>query len=147
MTCDPDLPPRAGREVTGELQVLVVDDHATARRAVALVVTACAGLDLVGTCPSGEAALDRLTRRGTPGDRGGVDVVLLDVRLTGIDGVQTARRLRAGGFGGRIVLMSTGPVDELDLGDAPVDAFLAKSELSVRTLTDLTRSWPAAPQR
>ena len=75
-----DDPPAAIRVVT-------VDDQALFRDAARAVVEFTPGFELVGESADGESALD-LVRGVDP------DMVLLDVRMEGMDGIETARRLR-----------------------------------------------------
>lgn len=69
-----------------EARVLVVDDHAVNRQAIALVL---APLGIVPeTAASAEEGLERLAREP-------FDIVLMDVYMPGIDGREATRRLRA----------------------------------------------------
>ena len=72
--------------------VLVVDDEPDVRLVARLVLTS-AGYDVVEAA-SGEEALDALAAEPRP------DAVLLDVRMKGIDGWETMRRLRNDPAGG-----------------------------------------------
>jgi DNA-binding NarL/FixJ family response regulator len=71
---------------TRTVRVLTVDDQALFRAVARDVIEATPGFEMVGEAPSGEAALDAV-RRLAP------DLVLLDVRMPGIDGIEVARRL------------------------------------------------------
>jgi len=66
--------------------VLIVDDEPDVRL-VARVILEAVGYD-VEEAPSGEAALDALEASALP------DVLLLDVRMPGIDGWEVLRRVR-----------------------------------------------------
>ena len=72
------------------LQVLIVDDEELARLRLRTLLADCAlpGADVAGEAGSAAEALHRLAT-GTP-----VDLVLLDVRMPGLDGLQLAERLR-----------------------------------------------------
>ena len=65
------------------VRVLVVDDTPESRAAIEKVVLQARGFELVGSAASGEEALD-VVRRVEP------DLVLLDVRMPGLDGPQTS---------------------------------------------------------
>ena len=67
-------------------RILIVDDDSALRESIAETVGDL-GHDPV-QAPDGEAALARLAR-------GGIDVVLLDLRMPGLDGIEVLRRLRA----------------------------------------------------
>jgi DNA-binding NarL/FixJ family response regulator len=102
--------------------VLIVDDHPSFR-ASARMLLECEGYDVVGEAEDGQAALDAV-RNLRP------DVVLLDVQLPDIDGLEVAKRLASSnGFSPAVVLTSSRDLD--DLGTiGGVRGFIPKSELS-----------------
>jgi DNA-binding NarL/FixJ family response regulator len=69
------------------LRVLIVDDHQMFADAIELLLAGEIGIEAVGTAGSGEEAL-ALCERTEP------DVVLMDVDLPGIDGIEACRRVR-----------------------------------------------------
>jgi NarL family two-component system response regulator LiaR len=69
------------------IRVMIVDDHAVVRSGLGTFLSAFSDLELVGDAPSGEAALALL-------DRYQPDVVLMDLMMPGLDGVQTTRAIR-----------------------------------------------------
>jgi DNA-binding NarL/FixJ family response regulator len=75
----------AGR--TGSVGVLVVDDSPVFRRGMGRAVRVYTGLELVGEAEGGEAALEAIERLRP-------DVVLLDLRMPDIDGLEVLDRLR-----------------------------------------------------
>jgi DNA-binding NarL/FixJ family response regulator len=84
----------------GNVRVLVVDDQAPFRRAMASVVEETEGFVVVGQASSGEESLE-LGRDLEP------DLVLMDVNLPGIDGLEAARRLIASDGSPVVLLLST----------------------------------------
>jgi two-component system, NarL family, invasion response regulator UvrY len=82
------------------VRVLTVDDHALFRDAARDVISATPGFQLVGEAASGPEAL-RAMERLAP------ELVLLDVHMPGMDGVEVARRLSASHPRTLIVLIST----------------------------------------
>jgi DNA-binding NarL/FixJ family response regulator len=64
------------------VKVLIVDDHPVFREGLAALLAAMPEIAVAGTAPDAEAALDQLT---------GVDVVLMDLNLPGMSGVQATR--------------------------------------------------------
>jgi DNA-binding NarL/FixJ family response regulator len=117
------------------VRVLVVDDCAEARAAIGDVVLHADGFELVGSAASGEEALAALPRLD-PG------LVLLDVRMNGIDGVETSRLIRRSGSSAVVVLVSLLGRSELPLGagSCGAAAILHKSEVSPRRLSALWQS-------
>ena len=101
------------------LRILVVDDEPPIRR---FLRTALAAQDYrVEEAGDGEAALDFLKRNP-------VDMVILDLGLPGLDGLEVVRRLRAQGSAVPIIILSSrndeaGKVAALDLG---ADDYVAK---------------------
>jgi two-component system, NarL family, invasion response regulator UvrY len=83
-------------------RVLVVDDSEVFLRAAASVISATDSLRLVGSAMSGEEGV-RLLPQLEP------DLVLLDIQLPGIDGIDTARRIREQSPGTVVILISAEP--------------------------------------
>ena len=67
-------------------KVLIVDDEAPARERLRSLLAEIDGMDVVGEAGTGEQALERAAQLAP-------EVVLLDVRMPGIDGIETARHL------------------------------------------------------
>ena len=84
----------------GVVRVLVVDDAAAFLGAVVSVVGETPGFEIVGQASSGEDAL-RVATEVLP------DLVLMDVDLPGIDGLQATRALLAAAPAPTVVLLST----------------------------------------
>lgn len=88
------------------VSVLVVDDLASFRRAASAVVAVAEGFALRGTAGSGEEALAFL-------DRTSVDLVLMDVRMPGMGGVEAGMRIRDRYPDVVVLLLSVSRADEL----------------------------------
>jgi len=73
---------------TRAIRVLAVDDQAVFRRAARDVIAATPGFELAGEASCGDEGLAAVERLAP-------DLVLLDVRMPGIDGIEVARRLAA----------------------------------------------------
>ncbi len=73
--------------LSASLSVLVVDDHHLLRRGLIGVLSEIGGLRVCGEAASGEEAL-RLARELEP------DLVMMDLRMPGIGGLEAARRIR-----------------------------------------------------
>jgi DNA-binding NarL/FixJ family response regulator len=74
--------------MTRPVRCLAVDDHPTVRQGLALMFGAVDDLELVGTVENGEEALDAIKRLKP-------QVVVMDVRLPGIDGISAVKRIQA----------------------------------------------------
>ena len=103
-----------------EVRVLIVDDQEPFRRAMAAVVAETDGFDVVGSAASGEEAL-ALAAALRP------DLVLMDVHLPGIDGIEATRRLSGSPGGPVVVLLSTYDQDEFDLAGCGAASYVPKA--------------------
>jgi DNA-binding NarL/FixJ family response regulator len=87
------------------IRVLLCDDQALVRSGFRMILEARPDLEVVGEAADGLQAL-ALGRRLAP------DVILMDVRMPGLDGVAATRRLVAGGSRARILILTTYDLDE-----------------------------------
>jgi len=103
--------------------VMTVDDQALFRQVAREVIEATVGFECLGEATSGEEAL-------VIADEVGPDLVLVDVRMSGIDGIETARRLKASHPAATIVLISAGGFDRDPSGveSCGAAAFLRKED-------------------
>jgi DNA-binding NarL/FixJ family response regulator len=127
------------REFAAEtVNVLTVDDQAVFRRAVGDLIAATPGFKQVGQAASGAEALE-LAHALRP------DLVLLDVRMEEMDGLETARRLTSSEPRSVVVLISLNELPEAASALAGgVAAHVRKQDLSTRTLREL---WSAHGRR
>jgi DNA-binding NarL/FixJ family response regulator len=79
------------------VRLLIVDDHPVVREGLRAVLGTEPDIDVVGECGSGTEAV-RLAAELRP------DVVLMDLRLPDLDGVEATRRIVAAGSAGVLVL-------------------------------------------
>jgi len=91
--------------VTDRLRVVVADDQALVRTGFRMILTA-GGVDVVGEASTGTEAIE-VVRRTLP------DVVLMDVRMPEMDGIEATRRILAGtGNVPRIIMLTTFDLDQ-----------------------------------
>jgi CheY-like chemotaxis protein len=107
-----------------DVRVLVVDDQDAYRRAMAAVVAETEGFVVVGSAASGEESLVAAVELEP-------DLVLMDVNLPGMDGVEAAARLSGGPV---VVLLSTYDEDEFDSSGCGAAAYVAKAAFSPERL-------------
>lgn len=117
-----------------DIRVLVVDDQEPFRRAIAAVVAETDGFVVVASSSSGEESL-RTVARLRP------DLVLMDVNLPGIDGIEATRRITLTADPPVVVLLSTYDQDEFDLSGCGAAAYLAKAAFGPDRLA---AAWAAA---
>ena len=126
-----------------DVRVLVVDDQEPYRRAMAAAVEETSGFVLVGVATSGEESLE-LAEELRP------DLVLMDVNLPGIDGIEATRRLTAGAKAPVVVLLSTYDADEVDVYGCGATAYVAKAAFGAEKLAEVWiagQPLPAPPGR
>jgi two-component system, NarL family, invasion response regulator UvrY len=116
----------AGRTV----RVLAVDDQQVFLHAEHDLIAATPGFEQIGEATSGAEALE-LAAALHP------DLVLLDVRMPGMDGFETAARLAVAEPGAIVILVSLDTVPEASPAAASVAAHVRKQDLSVHTLQEL----------
>jgi DNA-binding NarL/FixJ family response regulator len=104
------------------VRLVIVDDQALFAEALALLLDRDERIDVVATATHGAAAIDAALAQDA-------DVVLMDVYLPGMDGVETTRRLRAVAPETRVIVFSAADLDDVTEHAlaAGADAFLRKS--------------------
>jgi DNA-binding NarL/FixJ family response regulator len=104
------------------LSVLIVDDQALVRAGFRMILDAEEGIDVAGEAADGREAVAE-ARRLRP------DVVLMDVRMPEVDGIEATRQLLAdGGVDAKVVMLTTFDMDEYvyDALRAGASGFLLK---------------------
>jgi DNA-binding NarL/FixJ family response regulator len=106
---------------TQEITVLLVDDQPLLRMGFRLILEGEDDLRIVGEASDGAEAV-RLVRELSP------DVVLMDVRMPVLDGIEATRAITGSGSGVRIIILTTFDVDEYAFAglQAGASAFLLK---------------------
>ncbi|MFL6072761.1 MAG: response regulator [Mycobacteriales bacterium] len=90
------------------LRIVVADDQAAVREGLATMLDLLPDVEVVGIAADGESAT-ALVARHEP------DVVLMDLRMPGLDGVAATRRIRAEHPGTQVVVLTTYADDSLIL--------------------------------
>jgi DNA-binding NarL/FixJ family response regulator len=95
------------------IRVLLVDDQALVRTGFRLILNAEPDLEVVGEAGDGAAAVEQAAEVRP-------DVVLMDIRMPGLDGIAATRELVSRGLATRVLMLTT-----FDLDEYVVDAFRA----------------------
>jgi two-component system NarL family response regulator len=82
------------------LRILLVDDHAMLREGLRSILRAESDVEVVGEAADGNSAIE-LARTLAP------DIVVMDVGMPDLNGMEATRRIRAGSPGTRVIALST----------------------------------------
>jgi DNA-binding NarL/FixJ family response regulator len=110
--------PQAPASESG-IRLLIADDSAYCRSGLRALLDCQSGFETVGEAASGQEAV-RLVEARQP------DVVLMDVQMPVLDGLQATRMIKARWPGVRVVVLSTCATRRIDAVAAGADTFLVK---------------------
>ena len=134
-----------GAPVSAPIRVLVVDDHPVVRDGIRGMLSGASGIEVVGEAPGGAEAVE-LAASLRP------DVVLMDLRMPGVDGVAAIREIVARGLESRVLVLTTYDTDRevlsaIEAGatgyllkDAPRDELVRAVEATARGQAFLSAS-------
>ena len=103
------------------LSVLIVDDQALVRAGFRMILDAEEDIEVAGEAADGAEAVAEAQRLSP-------DVILMDVRMPQVDGIEATRRVLADGFDTKVVMLTTFDMDEYvyDALRAGASGFLLK---------------------
>ena len=99
------IEPTTGGVADRPTRVMIVDDQALVRAGFRMVLDAEPDIEVVAECTDGQAALDALPGRE-------VDVVLMDIRMPRLDGIEATRRVVARAEPPKVLVLTTFDLDE-----------------------------------
>jgi DNA-binding NarL/FixJ family response regulator len=126
----PGPPPRPALVI----RILIADDQALVRGGFHSILAGQDDIEVVGEAGDGQSAADAAARLRP-------DVVLMDMRMPGVDGIEATRRISARGLASRVLVLTTFDPDEYvyDAMKAGASGFLLKTA-PPRQLADAVRT-------
>lgn len=114
------------------VKVLIVDDQAPFRNVAKTVVKLTAGFEVVGEAESGEQGVELAKELGP-------DLVLMDINLPGISGIEAVRQIGRDVPDSRAILLSTYQAQDLpaDAKDSGAIAYIHKEDFDPLLLRDV----------
>ncbi|HEY0306249.1 MAG TPA: response regulator transcription factor [Longimicrobiales bacterium] len=114
------------------VRLLLVDDHDFLRAGLRALIEEHADLLILGEAGSGEEAVEQ-ARRLRP------DVVIMDLRLPGIDGIETTRRIVHNDPTARVLVLTMDAPEDvlLDVFEAGASGYLRKTGMAPRIIDAL----------
>lgn len=118
------------------VSVLIVDDQEPFRSAARMVVELTDGFEVAGEAETGEAGVDMAAQLEP-------DLVLIDINMPGINGLEATRRITAARPETRVIIFSTYEAGEYEsrAKEAGAIAFIPKSDFDPGSLTS---TWESA---
>ncbi|TDC20988.1 response regulator transcription factor [Streptomyces sp. 8K308] len=115
------------------IRVLIADDQMMVREGFSVLLNAQPDIEVAGEAVNGREAIDRTTALRP-------DVVLMDIRMPEVNGIQATREIVASGSGTRVLVLTTFDLDEYvyEALRAGASGFLLK-DASARQLADGVR--------
>ena len=117
------------------VRVMIVDDQAPFRLAARMVISRTDGFEVAGEAASGEESVTQAAEIGP-------DLVLMDINMGAMSGIEAARQIVAANPATKVFLCSTYSRDDLppDALDGGATAYINKEELGPALLADLWQS-------
>lgn len=121
-------------EKTDTIKILLVEDHIMARMGTALFIKNNSDFDLVGQAEDGQQAID-LASRLKP------DVILMDIGLPKIDGIEATRKIKEKGIDSAILMLTSRESEEDVFAalNAGADGYIMKGS-NLESLTNAIKS-------
>ncbi len=120
--------------MSDKIKVIIIDDHPLMRRGIRQLLELQSAFDVVGDAGSGTEGID-LALQTSP------DLVILDLNMKGLSGLDTLKALRAEGVDARIVILTVSDAknDIFTLVDDGADGYLLKDSEPDTLLLQLQR--------
>lgn len=124
------------------IKVLIADDYAPVRQGLRMLISICSDLLVIGEASDGQTAVET-TERLKP------DVVLMDVWMPNIDGIQAAERIREMSPETSVLLMSIHDSEDMRAKAAAAGAWglVSKNTGTLQLTNAIRQAWARWPQQ
>ncbi|MGB7876444.1 MAG: response regulator transcription factor [Anaerolineales bacterium] len=95
--------------MNAEIRIVVVDDHTLFRRGLVGLLSEMEGFQVVGEASDGQESLDVIAKQKP-------DIILLDINMPGMGGIETLNALQKKGFEHRVLMLTISQQEEDLLG-------------------------------
>lgn len=121
------------------IRTLIVDDSHLVRAMLLDFLSSLHGIEVIGTAADGEDAMAIMANRPT-------DLVLMDINMPIMDGLQTTRQIREQHPGTRVIIMSMSFTSAIKARclKAGADAFISKDEIHEALARAIARLFPGS---
>ena len=114
-------------------KIMIVDDSLRARCALKALISQQAGINVTAEAPNGQEAIQSISKQKP-------DIVLMDIRMPVMDGLDATKAIKARWPQIKIVLLTMYPEYQTEALAAGADAFLMKG-CSLEEITNLAQSF------
>jgi len=139
------MTPRAPQDGPDPIRIVVADDHPIVRAGIVGLLETAPGIEVVGEAADGAEAVE-LAASERP------DLVLMDLRMPGVDGASATASIVASGSGTRVLVLTTYETDDHILAaiEAGASGYLLKaapqaSNNRLSPFTFISRSFIISP--
>jgi two-component system, NarL family, invasion response regulator UvrY len=122
-----------------QIRILIVDDQPRARQSLRALLATFAGIEEIQEAKNGLEALQRI-------DDFSPDIVFMDVRMPGLDGISTTQLIKQHAPRIKIIVLSMYPDNEQGAVASGADAFVCKCDPPEQLLKALAKQIAESPQ-
>ncbi|WP_346844646.1 response regulator transcription factor [uncultured Rothia sp.] len=94
------------------ISVMVVDDQQLVRSGLGMLLNSQPDIQVIAQCADGQDAVEQFSRTASASSAGTIDVVLMDVRMPRMDGLEAARQILVQEAETKVIMLSTFDIDD-----------------------------------